>query len=74
MNTVRIDPARCKACGLCIPACPRAVLAWSETRNPRGQAVPAPAPDALPRCTACGNCYLVCPDQAVRVESAEDPA
>ncbi len=63
---VEIDEKRCKACGICIEFCPRAVLAAVEPLM-KARVV---APD---RCIACRLCELYCPDWAVvvRDESAE---
>lgn len=62
--TIVIDPALCKACGICIGLCPRTVLTAG-----RDGLAEAEHPDA---CTACRSCELHCPDFAITVhESAE---
>ncbi len=69
---VVIDFERCKACYLCIRACPKSVLAESEKLNSAGvYPVWAKFPDA---CIACGNCFTVCPDIAIEVYEREEKA
>ena len=62
-GTVVIDTARCKACELCIPACPPQVLRMSTRRNASGYLLP----ELLEGCTGCGACLLVCPDYCFEV-------
>ncbi|MBN1141706.1 MAG: ferredoxin family protein [Deltaproteobacteria bacterium] len=54
-----IDPLECKACGRCIVACPKQVLAMGTELNQRGY------PFAIylgSGCIGCGNCYYTCPE------------
>ena len=68
-GTVTIDPARCKGCELCIPACPPAVLTMSREVNHLGFRYP----QLHPGCTGCGACLLVCPDFVFEVFRYETP-
>lgn len=60
-----IDSERCKGCGLCVKACPEAILELAEAFNNKGHhyAVCA-SPD---RCTACMFCAIICPDTAIEI-------
>lgn len=65
---VRIDPVRCKGCGLCVSACPQEELQLEAEADRRGIRVARAGSGE--RCTACGACYVVCPDTAVTVAVA----
>ncbi len=57
-GTVVIATERCKACDLCIPACPPRVLEMSQTTNALGFHFPL----LHDGCTGCAACADVCPD------------
>lgn len=59
MVRIKIDPGRCKRCGICVAFCPREVFSAGY----RGEPV-AGHPE---KCTACGLCVLRCPDFALEV-------
>lgn len=62
---VVIDSDRCKACELCVAACPQDVLAMGKTINARGFSF---ARVAQPRrCIGCRLCAVACPDAAITV-------
>jgi len=66
-NLVEIDQERCKGCGLCIDACPKNVLGFSEGFNAKGY-----HPAEVQRqddCIACGFCYQMCPDACIEVKT-----
>jgi 2-oxoglutarate ferredoxin oxidoreductase subunit delta len=65
-GTVLINPERCKACELCIQACPQHVLHLSATYNARGYR-PVTLDEATGACTGCAICALVCPDSVLTV-------
>ncbi len=70
-GTVVFDTDRCKGCGLCIPACPKGVLAFSGKLNQSGYDVVHMAhPDA---CIGCAFCALTCPDIVIEVYREEVP-
>ncbi len=63
--TVRIDPERCKACGLCLEYCPQGALRISESYN-RAGLHPLEVADTS-ACAGCGFCARVCPDAAIEI-------
>lgn len=64
---ISIDPARCKACGICIAFCPTATLDADETTGKVRVA-------DISRCIQCGLCEIRCPDFAIRVREAQGEA
>mgnify|MGYP001223014437 FL=1 len=54
-----IDPLECKACGRCISACPKKVIAMGTELNARGYTY---AKYAGAGCIGCLNCFYVCPE------------
>ena len=62
---VDVDEKFCKACELCVQACPQDVLALSASRiNTRGY---HPVELIQAGCTGCGICAIVCPEAALAV-------
>ena len=65
IGTIVVDEDLCKACELCIEACPQHVIAINEeVLTPRGY---HPAHLIENSCTGCGICAMVCPDIAITV-------
>jgi NAD-dependent dihydropyrimidine dehydrogenase PreA subunit len=60
VTTLRLDPAQCVGCGLCVTVCPQAVLALEG-----GKAVIVDR-DA---CMECGACAHNCPSAALSVQA-----
>ncbi len=58
-GSVELNSEECKGCGLCVAACPPAVLHLSEGLNRYGYHV---AEWNGAGCTGCGICYFVCPE------------
>ena len=64
---VTIDQEICKGCGLCVPACPRHIVALEADRvNSVGYHTAAVTD--LAQCIACGSCARMCHDSAITVE------
>jgi len=66
MPRVTIDPNYCKGCGLCIDACPKKILAFSDKINAKGYHY-AMCVDQ-DKCIGCRFCYTTCPDVAITIE------
>jgi len=63
-GTVLVATEICKACELCITACPQACLELSSQLNSKGYRYAQLKNDS---CTGCINCAIVCPDSAITV-------
>jgi len=61
---IRIDPERCKGCGLCVGVCPAQLIRIAQVSNRNGY-FPAEADPA--GCTGCARCATMCPDAAITV-------
>ncbi len=58
-KTLRINSARCKACGLCIHFCPKEALSLGDEFNEMGYNYILSDDD---KCVKCGTCKTICPD------------
>ncbi|MBI5343507.1 MAG: 4Fe-4S dicluster domain-containing protein [Deltaproteobacteria bacterium] len=62
---IEIDFERCKACELCVPACPKNCIEMGRRINAGGFAA---AVFARPEdCTGCAICAESCPDVCIEV-------
>lgn len=62
---IEVNDFYCKACGLCISACPKQVIRLAPDRlNARGY---HPAEQFKDDCIACSTCAIICPDVAITV-------
>ena len=62
---VEINEDRCKACEICMQACPQKILKMSKKLNKKGYH-PVEIIDQ-DKCTSCGLCAMVCPDVVIKV-------
>jgi len=65
VKQIVVSDKLCKACYLCIWACPWGVLEIKEERNWRG--IKKPYAARIEQCRACRLCELYCPDFAIQV-------
>jgi len=63
-GTIEVAAEICKACELCIVACPQQCLELSPHFNLKGYRYVQLKNDT---CTGCVNCAIVCPDSAITV-------
>jgi len=63
-GTIIVATEICKACELCITACPQDCLELSSHLNLKGYHYAQLKNDS---CTGCINCAIVCPDSAITV-------
>lgn len=67
---VWVDTARCKACDICVDACPAGVLSMqADARSVLGAMISVITPDA---CIGCNECELSCPDFAIFVADKKE--
>jgi 2-oxoglutarate ferredoxin oxidoreductase subunit delta len=67
---VWVDTARCKACDVCVDACPAGVLSMqAEPSSTLGAMISVIAPDS---CIGCNECELSCPDFAIYVADKKE--
>jgi 2-oxoglutarate ferredoxin oxidoreductase subunit delta len=65
MFILKVNPERCKACGLCMHFCPVGGLEYAEEFNAAGY---HPARQTDPeKCTGCRQCIVMCPDVAIEM-------
>jgi 2-oxoglutarate ferredoxin oxidoreductase subunit delta len=67
---VRFEEHRCKGCGLCVPVCPKSIVAQDTTRINADGYNPAYVTE-MSECIACGFCAMMCPDFVIEVERVE---
>lgn len=66
---IEIDIEHCKGCGVCVPACPNAVIALSKNVNAKGYNYAEGV--KMDDCIGCANCAIVCPDGVITVYKAK---
>ena len=65
MEKVVVNPKYCKACGLCLLACKKNVLAYGATVNAMGYFSVVPKNEAA--CIGCKMCAVFCPEAAIEI-------
>ena len=68
---LRLNPERCKGCGLCVSNCPKKVLGLEKTRLNKKVYRPITILN-ITNCIKCGICTLICPDLAILLESDKE--
>ena len=67
---VWVNTARCKACDICVDACPAGVLSMkADPSSTLGANIEIVAMDA---CIGCNECELSCPDFAIYVAEKKE--
>jgi 2-oxoglutarate ferredoxin oxidoreductase subunit delta len=67
---VWVNTDRCKACDICVDACPAGVLSMkAEPTSTLGAMISVIAPEA---CIGCNECELSCPDFAIYVAEKKE--
>ncbi|MDR1831460.1 MAG: RnfABCDGE type electron transport complex subunit B [Fusobacteriaceae bacterium] len=70
-----VDETKCISCGLCVKACPKAVIALTAADKKVTVTCSSKDPGAVARkacptaCIGCGICAKICPKQAITVEN-----
>lgn len=65
MEKINFEEDRCKACQICLTACPQNILKMADRLNSKGFN-PVIITD-MNKCTSCGLCAMVCPDLVIKV-------
>ena len=65
MSKLVINTANCKACGLCVRACPKKILALGDKINISGNNYVVLLDEDS--CISCACCAINCPDMAIEV-------
>ena len=67
---VWVNTSRCKACDICVDACPAGVLSMQqEPTSTLGAMISVIAPES---CIGCNECELSCPDFAIYVADKKE--
>lgn len=67
MAKITVSENACKGCGLCVRACPKKILAISDTvSNSKGYFIVEVTDKD--KCIGCAACAITCPDCAIEVE------
>ena len=67
MKNITFDEEKCKACGLCIPACPKKIIALDKEKINKKGYNPAGVKEKN-LCTSCASCAVICPDVVIKIE------
>ena len=72
-----VDAEKCKACGKCVDACPRHIIALEPFKTKKHVAIPCSSHAKGPvvtkvcsnGCIACGICVKACPKEAITLDN-----
>ncbi|MBN1463026.1 MAG: 4Fe-4S binding protein [Paludibacteraceae bacterium] len=64
-GAIVVNTERCKACNLCVVACPKDVIALSKEVNDKGYNFAYMQNEDA--CVGCAACAYVCPDACITV-------
>lgn len=67
MARVTFHEDTCKGCGLCIDACPKHIIQFSQQLNLKGYHSATVVEEDMKECIGCTFCAIMCPDVAIRV-------
>ncbi len=74
LNTVRLDPERCKGCELCLGVCPNGLFEPAAADKEPNALGFVPVDMVWPEyCINCMRCVVVCPDDAFDVPENPQP-
>jgi len=65
MDSIVIEEALCKGCGLCVHNCPKKTIVINNKINSKGYYVAEFINSGL--CNSCALCAIMCPDLAIKV-------
>jgi 2-oxoglutarate ferredoxin oxidoreductase subunit delta len=65
MIAFKIDQALCKGCGLCINACPKKLLAYTDVVTAKGYRQIRMTD--VSACIGCASCARTCPDSCIEI-------
>lgn len=65
MPKVTFNSNECKACGLCVEACPKKILELSDKLNEKGYKSAYCKDES--QCIGCAMCATMCPDVVITV-------
>jgi len=68
MKNIIFNEETCKGCGLCVPVCPKKLIALDKNIINKKGYNPASVKDKE-ACTACGQCAVICPDVVIKIEN-----
>jgi len=68
MKSIIFDEEKCKACELCITACPKKIVALDKAKINKKGYHPAGVKD-IDSCTSCAMCAVICPHVVIRIEN-----
>ena len=67
MKSIIFDEEKCKACGLCIPVCPKKIIALGKDKINKKGYNPAEVKEK-DLCTSCAACAVICPHVVIKIE------